>query len=219
MTSTMKYALLSGFLLSTGEDTEAANVPGREPQRHPGLVDGDPPEPEPSADGSLIGTVAAGKPPADLELRYEPDGRAYTGFALTQGRKRLQVVAVSPLADVLQPFLAGIVGQRVSCWGTVEMVPWRKGDRDMPPYQRLQLERIKTPDGTLPSIDAMVERDVAEVAEGSPTETHHEPFDFKDMLDDTLPPTEALPAPLFPDPISDAEREAILAAERVEAGL
>lgn len=103
------------------------------------------------SDGSLIGTVTEGKPPVDLQLRTEPDGTSYTGFALAQGRKRLQVVAVSPLAEVLQPFLADLVGQRVTCWGTVEMVPWFKDGRAMPEYQRLQLERIQTADWTLPS--------------------------------------------------------------------
>ena len=102
-------------------------------------------------DGSLIGVVQRGKAPADLELRYEPDGRSYTGFALAQGRTRLQVVTVSPLAEVLQPLLTGLVGQRVTVWGTVERVPWRKDGKDMPPYQRLQLERIQTTDWTLPA--------------------------------------------------------------------
>ncbi len=107
----------------------------------------------PNPDGSLIGTVTEGKNPADLQLRYEPDGTGYTGFALTQGRKRLQVVAISPLAEALQPFLAGLVGQRVTVWGTVEMVPWMKDGRKMPEYQRLQLARIQTADWTLPAQD------------------------------------------------------------------
>ena len=102
-------------------------------------------------DGSLIGTVTEGKPPTDLQLRYEPDGTAYAGFALTQGRKRLQVVAVGPLAEALQPFLAGLVGQRVTCYGTVEMIGWMKDGRKMPEYPRLQLERIVTDDWTLPA--------------------------------------------------------------------
>ncbi len=108
----------------------------------------------PNPDGSLIGNVAKGATmDTDMELRREPDGRGYTGFALTQGRKRLKVVAVGDLADVLQPFLEGLIGQRVTVWGTVEMVPWKKDSRDMPPYQRLQLVRITTADWTLPAQD------------------------------------------------------------------
>jgi len=114
---------------------------------------GEPAEPETTHDGSLVGIVAAGKPPVDLQLRQTPDG-AMTGFSLTSGRTRLQVVANGPLADVLYPFLAELVGQRVSCWGTIELVPWDKDGKTMPPYRRLILERIQTPDFTLPAPDA-----------------------------------------------------------------
>jgi len=104
-------------------------------------------------DGSLIGTVAAGKPPVDLNLRQTPDG-ALAGFKLTQGNKGLQVLASGPLADALHPFLADIVGQRVQCWGHVESVPWEKDGKAMPPFRRLNLERIKTDDFTLPAQEA-----------------------------------------------------------------
>jgi len=114
---------------------------------------GEPGEPETTHDGSLVGTVAAGKPPVDLQLRQTPDG-AMTGFSLTSGRTRLQVVANGTLADVLYPFLAELVGQRVSCWGTIELVPWERDGKTMPPYRRLILERIQTPDFTLPAPDA-----------------------------------------------------------------
>lgn len=100
-------------------------------------------------DGSLIGTVTKGKPPCDLELRNTAKG-PIAGFKLTQGRSGLQVLAEGNLASVLQPFLEGLVDQRVSVWGQVEMVPWEKDGKAMPPYRRLMLTRIKTPDWTLP---------------------------------------------------------------------
>jgi hypothetical protein len=59
-------------------------------------------------------------------------------------------VAVSPLAETLQPFLEGLIDQRVTCYGSAEMVAWRKGDRDMAPYVRLQLARIETDDWVMP---------------------------------------------------------------------
>ena len=114
--------------------------------------DGKPPHEEEAHtdDGSLIGTVAAGKPPVDLHLRQTPDG-PMAGFKLTQGNKGLQVLATGPLADALQPFLAELVGVREQCWGTVEMVPWERDGKKMPPFRRLNLERIVTPEFTLPA--------------------------------------------------------------------
>jgi hypothetical protein len=101
-------------------------------------------------DGSLIGTVASGKPPVDLQMRQTPDG-PMAGFKLTQGNKGLQVLATGPLAEALQPFLAELVGVRVQCWG---QVPWEKDGKAMPAYRRLNLERIVTPEWTLPAHEA-----------------------------------------------------------------
>jgi hypothetical protein len=134
--------------------TDEIRAKEEEPKRkYPGLVDGDPPE---RADGfgSYIGTVTRGATwTTDMELHPEPAGTHFTGFALRAGRQRLQVVAVSPLAESLQPFLEGLTDQRVTCWGKAEMVAWKKGDRDMPPYVRLQLERIQTEDWIMPRVE------------------------------------------------------------------
>lgn len=154
-TNAMKYALLMGFLLSTGDDVELGDTSARGKRRYPGLVDGDPPEAtaperEVTHDGSLIGTVTAGKPPVDLEMRQTPDG-PICGFKLTQGRSGIQVLASGPLAEALYPMLAGLRDQRVSVWGSVEMVQWAKDGKDMPPYRRLNLERIVSADFILPT--------------------------------------------------------------------
>jgi hypothetical protein len=149
-----------GIGSSIASAEEVAAKAGEEERKYPGLVDGDPVEPP--DDGSLIGNVGVGAPPVDMQLRAEPDGTMFTGFVLRQGRQRLQVVAVGPLADAIQPFLEGLVDKRVSVWGRIEMVPWRKGDRDMPPYKRLQLARIKTDDWILPAVA------LEAVSEGSP---------------------------------------------------
>jgi len=121
-------------------------------------------------DGSLIGTVVAGKPPCDLQLRQTPEG-PIAGFKLAQGRSGLQVLAHGNLAGVLQPFLEKLVDQRVAVWGHIEMIPWDKDGKAMPPYRRLILSRIKTDEWTLPG-------DVPQAAE---------------------PDDEAETVPLFPD--------------------
>jgi hypothetical protein len=58
------------------------------------------------------------------------------------------------LAETLQPFLEGLIDQRVTCWGKAEMVGWKKDGREMPPYVRLQLERIMTDDFVMPPYEA-----------------------------------------------------------------
>lgn len=104
--------------------------------------------PSPEHDG-IIGTVAWGSSdPVDGQLRFEPDGKPFWGFKLTNGRKSYQVVAVGELA--MQAVDAVSVGDRVTIWGRVEMVPWKKGDKDMPPYPRIHADRLQTPNGTLP---------------------------------------------------------------------
>jgi hypothetical protein len=111
------------------------------------------PELERRADG-LIGTVVKGATPADLELRYDPDGVAFWGFKLKAGKTAYQAFATGPLAEQLRD--AAILtdeafeGQRVAVWGKVEMVPWFKGDKAMPPYARIVVERLATSEWTMP---------------------------------------------------------------------
>jgi hypothetical protein len=145
-TNAMKYALLMGFLLSTGDDPELSDSSDRGAR----VV----PEPVPEHADGLIGTVEAGKAPVDMELRYTPpDGVAAWGFKLKNGRRAYQVLARGPLADALAT-LDGtehkLAGARVTVWGHIEMVPWDKAGKPMPPYPRIDLERIQTPDETLP---------------------------------------------------------------------
>lgn len=108
------------------------------------------PEPPTHADG-LIGTVEKGSSaPVDMEMRITKEDGPLYGFKLKEGRKGYQVVATGDLADVLA-MVPDLVGQRAEVWGRIEMVPWRKGDRDMPPFPRIHLERIKTDDWVLPA--------------------------------------------------------------------
>jgi hypothetical protein len=111
------------------------------------------PVPEHTGSDGLIGTVEPGKPPVDMELRQTPDGPAW-GFKLKNGRRAYQVLAKGQLADALA-ILDGpehkLTGARVTCWGHIEMIPWDKDGKAMPPYPRVNLERIQTPDWTLPA--------------------------------------------------------------------
>ena len=99
----------------------------------------------------MIGEVKAGAPPVDLNLRQTPDGAIF-GFKLMAGRKGFQCVAEGDLASVLavaSPPLAE--GDLVTVYGSVESVPWEKDGKPMPPYSRVHLERIKSPEWTLPA--------------------------------------------------------------------
>ena len=107
------------------------------------------------SDGSLIGTIELGKSPVDLSLRQTPDGPAF-GFKLKAGSKAFQVLAIGPLAEALA--IADLeVGTTATCWGPIVMVPWEKAGQKMPPFARVTLERISTPDFTLPATEAVPE--------------------------------------------------------------
>jgi hypothetical protein len=135
------------------EPTPADEMPHQENSgsRPIGAYDAPPPRPEMErrAEG-LVGTVTAGKPPVDLEVRQTPDGPAW-GFKLMAGRKGYQALAIGPLADALSKVAHGIEGQTATVWGHIEMVPWDKDGKPMPPFARIAIERMSTADWILPS--------------------------------------------------------------------
>jgi hypothetical protein len=161
MTNALKYAILPTFLLPTGDDPELSNSEDR--GRRPS------PPATPNPDGSLIGLVEKGKPPVDYELRQTPDGPA-CGFALVEGRTKLQVLATGRLADSLAVWLPQLTGVRVKVWGSIDMIPWDKDGKKMPPYRRVALERIETPDFTLPASDEVAEAPSEELFKLDPDE-------------------------------------------------
>lgn len=100
-------------------------------------------------DGGLIGTVEKGKSPVDMDLRQTPDGPAW-GFKLKSGSKGYQALATGGLAEALS--VSGLTaGTRVIVYGRIDMVPWDKDGKAMPPYARIAIERVTTPDFTLPA--------------------------------------------------------------------
>jgi hypothetical protein len=97
----------------------------------------------------LIGTVEVGKPPVDMELRIDKEQGPVYGFKLKNGTKAFQALAIGPLAQALST--VGLeVGTRVTVEGTMVDVPWQKAGKDMPPFSRVMLSRVHTPDWTLP---------------------------------------------------------------------
>lgn len=115
----------------------------------------------------LSGKVTYGKAPVDGEFRNTPEGHSW-GFALqAEGDKRVQVLALPPLGEAL--FNLGgnlqveLAGKQVTVHGIVHRVPWKTRDGKELTFQRLILERIETPEWTLPA-PAPVSEDDAEIA-------------------------------------------------------
>lgn len=160
-TSAMKYALLTGFLLSTGEDPEGSSLPEREATRPARAA------PAPTAERGRLeivsGLAVAGKQnPHDLNFRQGPPEQGPTfGFTVVDEEgHRTGAVAVGPMAvdiwDAIGHDATRLHNSHVTVTGPVEQVPWEKKDpitgqvRKMPAARRLTIERIETVDWTLP---------------------------------------------------------------------
>lgn len=110
-------------------------------------------QPVTNGDGSLIGTVELAKDFPDFLPKQGPDGLVLA-FKLNSPAGGIKVIAVGPMAEVLSGFKDSVVGQRVSCWGRVRDETFTpQASKKKVTYQVLDLERIKTPDFTLPSPD------------------------------------------------------------------
>ncbi len=105
---------------------------------------------------TLTGVLSFGTPPVDGQRREQPDGTFMYGFklALPDGKKVPQVIATGPLADDIYDAGLGsskaLDGQTVTVEGDLYRVPWDKGNRPMPAFQRLMLARMTAEDWTLP---------------------------------------------------------------------
>lgn len=150
-TNAMKYALLMGFLLSTGDDPELSDTSDRRPRNHGNAASDRLELDRPVSD--LIGTVEAGKPPVDMQLREDRELGPVYGFKLKSGSKAFQVLATGPLAAALST--VGLeTGTRVTVEGSMVMVPWDKGGVAMPPFSRVMVTRVHSSDWTLPMAEA-----------------------------------------------------------------
>lgn len=139
-----RYAIQALLGIAAEEDDDGNRALGNDIRMEP--------EPDILRDG-LIGTVEKGRPPVDLELRQTPEGAAW-GFKLKNGRKSYQVLARGQLAEALAVAATDLApGTRVQVWGAVEMVPWSKDGKDMPPYPRVNISRLESPEWTLPAVE------------------------------------------------------------------
>jgi len=111
-----------------------------------------PPRPvahEATSDGGLIGTAEIGDAPADYEVRESPEGWSLS-FKLMDGRKGFRVVAEDDLANALSLIRDDVIGKRVICWGRMGTDSFVKNGKTIT-YNVLFLERIQTPEVTLPA--------------------------------------------------------------------
>lgn len=120
----MKYALLMGFLLSTGDDPEMSDSSDRRPppraaeQRPVGQHDTPPDRPElvREVHDGLIGTFATSGT-QDAQLRETPDGWVLP-FRLKAGAKAGQIcIAHDSIAQAIAN-RGDLMGARVTVWGT-----------------------------------------------------------------------------------------------------
>ena len=105
-------------------------------------------------DGGLIGTATT-KGMQDFGLRETPEGWKLP-FRVKNGSKSFIVLAEGKLAEALSVIRERVIDQRVTVWGhwTDEVTP-AKGTRPEVRYRILHLERIETPDGTLPIAESI----------------------------------------------------------------
>ena len=144
----MKYALLMGFLLSTGDDPEQVDTSDRR-QRPVGNYDAPPARPELVREvhdpGGMVGTVEESKDSPDFTPRVTPDGIVVTFKLRGDGRGGgIKVIATSPIAEALTDEVGAekFIGSRVSCWGRVKDESFTNKAGRTITYQILELERI-----------------------------------------------------------------------------
>jgi hypothetical protein len=103
---------------------------------------------EATDDGGLIG-LAVAQGAQDFEIRQSPDGFTLP-FRLRQGNRALIVIARDALAEQLHAHKPDVIGKRVTVWGRIDEESFRKDGKKIT-YHVLSLERLKTPDLTLPA--------------------------------------------------------------------
>lgn len=173
-TNSMKYALLMGFLLSTGEDPELSDSSDRRSRANGSAAQAPIRQPDAQIeqpDGSLIGLAqASDKGDADFQLRQVrtnewPEPHPQLIFRLVEGRRAFKVMAEGPLAEMVAENKAAIEGQRATCWGSIETKSFPKDGKTIT-YKQLALARVKVGDLDL----SAPEPDEEETSELTPEE-------------------------------------------------
>lgn len=175
------------------------------------------PAPEQTDDGGLIGVVAKGTTKdSDLELRETPDGWAIGFKLLANGKGGIKVVARDALAQGIAAWKSQLVGQRVTCWGRISDETFTpRGTTKKVTYQVLALERMQTPDFTLPKLESKVARQMEEAREEYMDKVLPEtiyPLRSRKETDDEADEPVVVPGqePLPLEPLSDEEKAAIV---------
>lgn len=155
----MKYALLMGFLLSTGDDPEMSDSSDRQARAEPKPERADPSGETIRSLGPIerAGAIAKGAGRhSDLEWRQTPDGY-HIGFLLEvgDGKAKPQVTVEGPLAVSLYAATAGapLLGLPVTVKGELLEIaaPQRRK------LYRIVASAIATPEFTIPSTEAATE--------------------------------------------------------------
>jgi len=167
-----RYALVALLGIATEEDDDGNSAAGNSATFGTREVRAKAPTHEATTDGGLIGIASIGDAPADYQLREEPEGWALS-FKLMDGKKGFRVVARDDLAHALAPLERAVIGLRVTCWGRMGTASMTKGGQTIN-YNVLDLERIQTPEFTLPAdgVDTTrpsVKPEAAGVASQEPT--------------------------------------------------
>jgi hypothetical protein len=147
-----RYALQAMLGIAAEEDDDGNRASGHTMTVKSDVERGD--------DGSLIGMVEVGdKASSDFMLRQTPDGPVI-GFRLRGDKGGILVRARGPLADQLDAFRDGIVGQRVTCWGHITTEEFTPKGKAKVSYQVLDATRVKVPSGAeLPMPEAPADPD------------------------------------------------------------
>ena len=166
MTNAMKYALLAGFLLSTGDDvelgTDEAGRMRREPEpARPSLV-APPPTPERA---EVTGLLSIGESTAsDGKLRETPTGWTL-GFNLTTGpRQWIRVTVVDDMALAMAQDNVDLrPGLPLKVFGPIELVEDHLKDRTIK-FRRVTVERIVADEWEYPKSPEAHPRESADAA-------------------------------------------------------
>ena len=160
----MKYALLMGFLLSTGDDPEQTDTSDRQARRSNGYVSSDPYDNDlgpaetrtTHRDGLVGKAITAGT--QDFELRQHETKGFTLPFRIKEGRLNQIVLAQGELAMQLADARDDVLDKIVTVWGhyTDESFPDKKRPGEVITYKILNAERVKVGDRLLPVADENV---------------------------------------------------------------
>jgi hypothetical protein len=134
-------------------------------------------EPWPETLGArVLGTATIGKPPADGQVRRDPEDVPHLGFSLIEeGGDKYMVAIEGPLAEDVYDATEGganlsVDGLAVTVEGDVWRIPWQKSVRGkqqwMPAYRQLRAVRVSWTDADGVAVSLPAPREAESVAMG-----------------------------------------------------